>query len=371
MTPVNRLSEELAERIQKASFTLRMILNRVGALRRQGADRTQGSIRGLPYGLGPRGALLRRDHRMTNPGVVVTELLASAERDVRIVAPFIRSAALERLLAAVPKGVETTVVTRWRPLDILAGASDLGVFEVAKTRNVRLLLRHDLHAKLFVADERCLVGSANVTATALGWREPTNLELLATVNRQTPEIRDFETTLFATVIPATVAERDQMIALVDRLRNRLGPQAELLAATEDVPSLIPPTWVPRVSNPEDLYAVYCGELDAASRNTRPTMLEELALLGMAPGMLEGEFRNQVALAIAQAPVVKEALLLIDETGDVTEAEFDDLLNRLQADRPVGAIADSLIVLQRWLSHFMPENYETTQESIRLIRAKRL
>ena len=308
---------------------------------------------------------------MTNPGDVLTELLGSARRDVMAVAPFIRSAALERLLDAVPEGVKTTVVTRWRPLDILAGAGDLGVFDIAEAHNIQLLLRHDLHAKLFVADERCLVGSANVTATALGWREPSNLELLATVSRQTAEIREFEATLFATSIPATVAERDQMIALVDRLRDRLGPQAELLAATEDVHSLIPPTWVPRVGNPEDLYAGYRGDLDAVSRTARPTMLEELALLGLAPGMSEGEFRNRVALSIAQAPVVKEALLLIDKTGSVTEAEFDDLLNRLQADRPAGSVADSLIVLQRWLSHFMPESYETTQESIRLIRAKRV
>ena len=64
---------------------------------------------------------------MINPGDLVAELFASAEREVIIVAPFIRSAALARLLEAVPEGVRTKIVTRWRPLDILAGASDLGV----------------------------------------------------------------------------------------------------------------------------------------------------------------------------------------------------------------------------------------------------
>ena len=308
---------------------------------------------------------------MTSPGDAVTELLGSAQRDAMVVAPFIRSVALERLLDAVPVGVEATIVTRWRPLDILTGASDLCVFDIAETRNSRLLLRHDLHAKLFVADERCLVGSANVTATALGWREPPNLELLAPVGRRTAEVRTFETTLFADPIPATVAERDRMIDLVDRLRDRLGPQGQLPASTADVPSLIPPTWVPQVGNPEDLYAVYRGEFDAVSRAARPTMLLELTLLGLAPGMSEDEFRDRVALTIAQAPAVREALLLIDETGDVTEAEFDDILNRLDADRPACSVADLLIVLQRWLSHFMPESYETAQESIRVIKAKRV
>ena len=308
---------------------------------------------------------------MNSPGDRISELLGAAENEVMIVAPFIRSAALERLLNAVPKGVETTIVTRWRPLDILVGASDLDVFDVAETRNVRLLLRHDLHAKLFAADERCLVGSANVTATALGWRQPPNLELLAPASRQSAEIRQFETTVLAGSTQATATVRDRMVDLVERLKDRLGPQADIQAATEDVPSLIPPTWVPRASNPEDLYAVYRGDLDAVSRAARQTMLEELVLLGLAPGMSEDEFRDRVAIAMAQATVVREVLLLIDETGDVTEAEFNDLLNRLQAHRPAGHVADSLVVLQRWLSHFMPGSYETTQETIKLIRAKRV
>jgi len=51
-----------------------------------------------------------------------------------------------------------------------------------------LYIRQDLHAKFFAADDRCLVGSANVTSAALGWREPANLELLIPVKRTTAEV---------------------------------------------------------------------------------------------------------------------------------------------------------------------------------------
>ena len=173
----------------------------------------------------------------------------------------------------------------------------------------------------------------------------------------------------AGAMPATAAQRDHVFDLVERLRDRLGPQTELPAATEDVPSLVPPTWVPRVANPEDLYAVYSGDFDAVSRTALPTMQDELALIGLAPGMSKDEFHDRIALAIAEAPVVRDALLLIDATGGVTEAEYDDLLIRLEADRPAGAVADLLVVLQRWLTHFMPDSYETTQESIKLIKAR--
>ena len=308
---------------------------------------------------------------MTSPGAAVAELLGSTRRDAMVIAPFMRSAALARLLDAVPEGVSTTVVTRWRPLDILAGASDLATFDVTEARNIRLLLRHDLHAKLFIADERCLVGSANVTATALGWRDPSNLELLAPVGRRTAEIQIFEATLLADPIPATAAERDRMTDLVGRLQDRLGTPWQLPSRAVDDTSLIPMTWVPQVANPEDLYAVYRGDLETVSRAARPTMLNELTLIGLAPGMTKNEFHVRVANAIAQAPVVKEVLTVIDRTGSVTEAEFAGILRRLAADMPAGSVADSLIVLQRWLSHFMPENYETVQESIRLIQANRV
>ena len=74
-------------------------------------------------------------------------------------------------------------MTRWRLADLLAGVADLGVYDAAVAKGAHLYLRYDLHAKLFVADDRCLVGSANVTDTALGWRSPENLELLVTVLR--------------------------------------------------------------------------------------------------------------------------------------------------------------------------------------------
>ena len=62
---------------------------------------------------------------MTDLGEAVIELLRSAERDVLVVAPFIRTHALERLLGHVPTGIQIKVVTRWRPADVVAGSLSL------------------------------------------------------------------------------------------------------------------------------------------------------------------------------------------------------------------------------------------------------
>ena len=81
------------------------------------------------------------------------------------------------------------VVTRWRPAEIAAGLSDLEVFDIANERpRTEVRLSHSLHAKLYVADDRCLVGSANLTAAALGWRQDSNLEILIPAERNHPDI---------------------------------------------------------------------------------------------------------------------------------------------------------------------------------------
>ena len=132
---------------------------------------------------------------MKIPADEIIELLSSARKSALIVAPFVRSESLSPLLDSVPLNIETVVVTRWRPADLLAGVSDLDIYDVAEEKAVQLHLRNDLHAKMFAADDKCLVGSVNVTHTALGWRSPSNFELLTPVARTASHIVEFENAL--------------------------------------------------------------------------------------------------------------------------------------------------------------------------------
>ena len=143
-------------------------------------------------------------------GDEIVSLIVGGGSSVLIVAPFMRSGALRRLLDCIPVGVETVVVTRWRIEDLLAGASDLGVYELAEVKGVPVFLRPDLHAKFFAVDDRCLVVSANVTDTALGWRKNTNLELLIPADRADEPVVEFEKQLFDGTVRATA---DNVIVL--------------------------------------------------------------------------------------------------------------------------------------------------------------
>ncbi|WP_419946320.1 phospholipase D family protein [Candidatus Poriferisodalis sp.] len=287
-----------------------------------------------------------------------------------IVAPFIRSSALQAVLEAIPEDVEVSIVTRWRPLDLLAGASDLDVFDVAAARNIALYLRYDLHAKVFAADRNCLVGSANVTETALGWRDPANLELLTVASRDDFEIAAFEEELFRLAIRATPEHRDAMKRLVADLADVVQPLPDAEVATEDLAAgLMSGNWIPRSKNPEDLYAVYRGEPDAVGRAGLPGMEAELLHMGLPPALPEPHFNSWVRAAIGQNPLVAEVLRLIDENGAIDESEVGATLETLGSAYASEAPAEVLEVLRRWFNHFMADHFETKQDSIRLVRTR--
>ena len=308
-----------------------------------------------------------------NPcGDDIIALLARAKRDVLIVAPFIRSSALARLLQSIQESVDILVVTRWRPADILAGASDLGVFDLTEANAIPLLLRHDLHAKLFVADDRCLIGSANVTATALGWRVPSNLELLAPADRSSPGIKTFLTELRSGSVRATRNHQVRLRELVEQLRLKHSFIVPETANDEDTPGLLPPNWMPATMNPDELYAVYARGAEAdVSRAALPGMVGELTRLSVSPGMDEFEFRAWVSSSILQTPVVVGVLRRIEAEGSVNEEALAQLFDEIGVDPNEHAPRQGLRTLQRWLTYFLSDGYETTSESIRLIKAKEI
>ena len=256
----------------------------------------------------------------------------------------------------------------WRPVDLLAGASDLGVYDLAKSRGVALYLRNDLHAKFFAADDRCLIGSANVTLTALGWKTPANLELLTPAARAADHIVEFEEMLLAGSVRATAEQRGRLEELLERL-ERL-PTAASEIEEETAMGVLPPSWVPRARNPEELYLVYSGDSDIG-RTTLRTIQEDLAQLGTIPGMDEGRFRAWVAATINQTPLVSRVIQCIEEKGEVTESTLNDLLVEIGADINEYRPRDVLGVLQRWLTYFLPTQYETARDSIKLIKAKKV
>lgn len=97
------------------------------------------------------------------------ELIAALKADpaeLRIICPFIKSGALERLLSLRPKAVR--VITRFNLADFADGISDIAALRKVLAFGGQVRGVRDLHAKLYLFGDSCaVVTSANLTAAAL------------------------------------------------------------------------------------------------------------------------------------------------------------------------------------------------------------
>lgn len=287
------------------------------------------------------------------PGERLRDFLGVAERELLIVAPFVKVEALRRLLSKRRATAEVTFVTRWRADEIALGVSDVGAFDVIAELSGKTFLVNRLHAKYFRSDSRVLMGSANVTATALGWARTPNLELLGEIPRDESSY-SFERTLFAEGIEVDeqLASRFREIELEVRSSdpNPVGPEAA--QATDEGPDLL--RLLPR--DPRDLWLAYISENDLLSPDQSGRMRELLRYLGLPVGLQdEGSLVAAAGAAMWLDPIVAEFYrwLEVDRRfGEVT----DFIQERTQSSRE--AASYDAQTLLRALLHFLPTRFQS-------------
>ena len=145
-------------------------------------------------------------------GAKIRTVMANALHDVIVVAPYIKKGTLSLLFESLRGGADRVIcVTRWLPQDIASGVCDLEILDVMTAiPNGMLLLQPQLHAKYYRGDDRCLVGSANLTHRGLGWTTPSNKELLLEIPRDYPGLQEWELHLLSSSIPASPDIREQI-----------------------------------------------------------------------------------------------------------------------------------------------------------------
>ena len=101
------------------------------------------------------------------------------------------------------------------------------------------------------------------------------------------------------------------------------------------------------------------------------MHQEIREIGTIPGMDEYGFKAWVAATISQTPIIDCVIQRIEKEGHVTEGALREVLAEVGVDTSMYRARDVLEVLKRWLTYFLPEKYETAQDSVKLIKAKNI
>jgi hypothetical protein len=291
--------------------------------------------------------------QIVTTNAITGEVLIAAARRARehvvLCAPFVKVTSLQNVLDTVPKGVAIELFTRWRPDEVAMGVSDVAVLPIVEGRGGTVHLCDRVHAKLFRFDDIALIGSANLTAAALGWSATSNLELLVEVPASTPEVIALEISLQRNAIPATaeIAKAvEQAAALLPAVTQ---PSAEIV----DPQAHRSRSWRPLLREPRDLSVAYSRGLGLLSGTSAAAASADLAALEIPPGFGVEAFEAVVGTRLMQEPLVQmvdDALVEPQRFGAIRDL-LGDLLDLDRAEA-----SHAWQTLMRWLLYFLPSRY---------------
>ncbi len=308
---------------------------------------------------------------MDQLGDKASQLVQGAEREVILVAPYIKAGALNHLLSSLGNHVDDlTCVTRWLPEDIAAGVCDLEILDMIEDRGGSLHVHPHLHAKYYRVDGQCLVGSANLTGRAMGWRTPANIELLVELPFDFAGVREWEGKLLSAAIKATPELRDQIKEEAAQLRTRQQfstiPEVGDEQETADVGDI----WVPRCPIPDYLWVVYSGvESGGMLQSTLDAANRDLESLQPPKGLSQPLFYAYISGIVKQMPL----MLAIDElaSNGLSDSEaYVFLENHLGGNAPYSP-QETWGVLKTWLVHFLGSSYRVETREDVLVKGQRI
>ena len=302
--------------------------------------------------------------KMNTIGEELLDLFSSARQEAFIVAPFIKSAVMARVVDVLDPEVKLTCVTRWHPHEIKAGVSDLEIWGVLLSHGpAKLLLVPNLHAKYYRVDNKLAIGSANLTNAALGWSVVPNIEVM--VRREVDQVfRQWESNLEA---QATIVD-DSIVRHFERLVECLPDTTTLVpdcysGDENSADSLLllfgvsHHSWLPITRYPELLYKVYSGDTENVTLGAIESATCDLLMLAVPAGLDEAAFKASVAANLIQTPLVRE----ID--GFLTQPRSFGAVRDFLSSRgayPAGRDPSTdWQTLMRWFNFFLPWRFRVS------------
>ena len=292
-------------------------------------------------------------------GERVKSLVAGAIERVVLCSPFIKAKTFATILGVIRDTASVQIVTRWRVPEVAAGLSDLEVFDIANERpKTKLSLMHSLHAKLYLADDACLVGSANLTASALGWRADSNVEILIPAKPSDPDVALLLNTI-KNAKPATFQIRDDMAKHAAEIDVPLLDESKDADQTETEAAGLP--WLPRCAAPDKLHAIYNDpEATIAARGTRADAIADLRDLMPPIGLSGEEFTAHISKTLSRLPSFGR--ITDSVPAGMTDAQGESIVAELRPSMQKPDVQKQWKIVRDWISVFFHDQFEVAAQS---------
>ena len=254
----------------------------------------------------------------------VCALFSRARERVIVVSAYLGADTLEKLLDSVPAVVtQVTVVTRWDIRDITSGATDWRAWDVARASSASLRACPGLHAKVYVADEQALVGSANATASGLGGGGSGNLELLIPVAASQADV--------AQVLALAVQESTEAVPLGADASNHDSSSSDV------------PIWIPEIS-PDRFLKAFRGQSPHTDQTRRTCSVLRIPEHHQDDALLRSAVQNTTLFRVVSHEFdTRPTPMTVDGLRDLLADKVDFGFGEMSTKR--------LAPLIHWLGHF--------------------
>ena len=301
---------------------------------------------------------------MVSDGERIKNLVQGASHSVVLCAPFIKSKVLSTVLGVIPPNVHVQIVTRWSPIEIATGVSDLEVYDLANDRqNTELRLLEELHAKIYIADDQCLVGSANLTAKALGWAEVHNIELMIQSDTSNPSVV-FLLRHIKSAELVTLATKNEMEDAVNKIDSFELPKVDEMTDDEDSRRK---EWLPRCAAPEKLYEIYNDPATKiVAEGTKKDGSSDLKDLCVGKGLSSGDFSVTIQDSLLIMPAFARIVEKVPQ--GITDESGIDLIAKERPELDEIDVPNQWRIVRDWIRVFFGDRFEVAPESY-VIRLK--
>ena len=270
------------------------------------------------------------------PGDMLSSVCSGAEHLI-IAAPYIKADALTKVLADVNPAASLICITRWNLHDFAAGVSDTECRTIVTERGGSFRLHPSLHAKYYRIDDVILVGSANLTSSAMGWAPHSNLEILCRPGDDF-DAETFQQSLFegAREIGDEEFAHWESIAKISAEETDATPRLD--------------AWRPETRDFRHLELSYQDREDEiASFDEQRAAQRDIQALLIPPGLTDEQVRTWASTCLLAAPFTNDVIRLhgTDTTSSSRSLAEAYNLEITKARRDIETV-------QNWLRFLMPE-----------------
>lgn len=276
----------------------------------------------------------------SRPGEALIRLCAEA-RYLVFAAPYIKADALTKVLSEARPDASLICITKWNLQDIVLGASDIESRTLVNEFGGSFRLHPSLHAKYYRIDDVVLVGSANLTSSALGWSHHPNLEILCRAGD------DFDSDAFQQELLKNAREiSDQEFSRWEVI-VKANKQSE--SPTANYQPLLD-SWRPATREPRHLELVYRGrEEDIASPDEQRAGRQDIQTLLVPLGLTGEQVRAWFSVYLLEAPFTNSVIQLQNKEALDASRQLADTYNLSITDA-----RRDMETVHNWLAFFVPE-----------------